>query len=797
MPSTPIVSQKYFYIRPAESFKVLAVSPTDPQRFILQRRNGSANQLWSYVRSRKRILRHVATNTFVTIDVSSSTVALSQESLLTWRFDSGAKLLKTSDSEFALKIDLIPSEGEEPTPAGAPEEVNLTVLPTQDALQNTQCFVELRYLLPKVFLFKLGDALLHVNAESTDRVNLTNNAHDENTLWYRDDEGRIFNLNTGAGLKVNEEDNSVTLMDEGNASSFEWLSNGHVRVRDQPESALCVKESQLIVASPHEASSFVIQFIEPCQQEEQHTTEEADEPTSENTTSPNEKVKSTAEQGAEASTEGDENQGSTAPQDEDNITTTQPPMESPTHKRQAPEVNNEESSTQEESNKVVAEEQPAELKIDAAEEAETIETNEKVEESAATEGESAASEDAVPTENMDQSEESEADNKKDDTPQEEESTNDATEVVVDETETKGDQSEKSETDIKSDDTPQEETSTNEATETNEDQTEESEADIKSDDTPQEEASTNDATEVAANETETKEDQSEKPEADIKTDDTTQEETSTDEAIEVAEAETKVDEETDNTPAEEISKNNDTTNSETETPQTQTEEKNDNEPVEEIETDNTQEQAGDEDTNENPETVDTVAEEVTEDAPPKVEDDATKKPADEGAEEGSDATTHDDETKASNAAKTQIGGSRIQNQSNQLFIEIDFAGAPEEMPKDGSIRLIVQTEKDSWTQRFTMENGFITNLATGLRVSHGAQENAFAVMLPPAENDNKQVWSKEGQCLISAHDKLGLTTAADEPGAQLDIRPFDVSNPPSDCNWGIVSDEEENGKPTEA
>jgi len=154
----------------------------------------------------------------------------------------------------------------------------------------------------------------------------------------------------------------------------------------------------------------------------------------------------------------------------------------------------------------------------------------------------------------------------------------------------------------------------------------------------------------------------------------------------------------------------------------------------------------------------------------------------------DSTTQGDETNPADTTQLNDSGNRIQNTASQLFIEIDFAGAPEEMPKDGSVRLVVQPAKDSWTQRFRMENGFITNVVTGLRLTHGAQEQAFAVMLPAADNDNTQVWNIQGEgCLISAHDQLGLTTAANDAGSQVDIRPFDVNEPPKDCTWSVVSE----------
>eukprot|EP00818_Percolomonas_sp_WS_P009527 CAMPEP_0117443546 /NCGR_PEP_ID=MMETSP0759-20121206/4749_1 /TAXON_ID=63605 /ORGANISM="Percolomonas cosmopolitus, Strain WS" /LENGTH=580 /DNA_ID=CAMNT_0005235521 /DNA_START=38 /DNA_END=1780 /DNA_ORIENTATION=+ len=175
--------------------------------------------------------------------------------------------------------------------------------------------------------------------------------------------------------------------------------------------------------------------------------------------------------------------------------------------------------------------------------------------------------------------------------------------------------------------------------------------------------------------------------------------------------------------------------------------------------------------------------------------AEEKTTEESPENDQTAETTAESKEADNTQAVD----RVKNSSNNLFIEIDFAGSPEEMPKDGSVRLVVQPEKDSWTQLFTMDNGFITNVATGLRLTHGAQENPFAVLLPAADNDKKQEWTMEGNCLISAHDQLGLTIAAQEAGSQVDIRPFDVSAPPTDCNWDFVSSSpsEEEPKSTEA
>eukprot|EP00818_Percolomonas_sp_WS_P009480 CAMPEP_0117437912 /NCGR_PEP_ID=MMETSP0759-20121206/1776_1 /TAXON_ID=63605 /ORGANISM="Percolomonas cosmopolitus, Strain WS" /LENGTH=579 /DNA_ID=CAMNT_0005229575 /DNA_START=204 /DNA_END=1943 /DNA_ORIENTATION=+ len=132
--------------------------------------------------------------------------------------------------------------------------------------------------------------------------------------------------------------------------------------------------------------------------------------------------------------------------------------------------------------------------------------------------------------------------------------------------------------------------------------------------------------------------------------------------------------------------------------------------------------------------------------------------------------------------------RLQNKANNLFMEIAFDGTPEDVPKDGSIRFTIQPESDSWKQQFVMENGFITNAATGMRVVHGGQESEpFAVLMNASDDDKKQAWVQQGTCLMSSFDQgVGLTIASNDAGAQVDVRSFDANDAPTDCNWELVA-----------
>lgn len=130
--------------------------------------------------------------------------------------------------------------------------------------------------------------------------------------------------------------------------------------------------------------------------------------------------------------------------------------------------------------------------------------------------------------------------------------------------------------------------------------------------------------------------------------------------------------------------------------------------------------------------------------------------------------------------------RIQNLANNLVIEINHEGEESKDVVSGSeTNLIIKPVSDSWKQQFFYDGQYLFNEASGLRIHHGNQSSTpFACMVKPSD-EKHQIWILKNGCLINELDGKGLTIASNEEGGQVDIRSFDIEDPPTDCKWQLI------------
>jgi len=131
--------------------------------------------------------------------------------------------------------------------------------------------------------------------------------------------------------------------------------------------------------------------------------------------------------------------------------------------------------------------------------------------------------------------------------------------------------------------------------------------------------------------------------------------------------------------------------------------------------------------------------------------------------------------------------RIQNRANGLVLDVNHSGDISNMQEGSATPLFIQSFTGNWGQVWELHNGQIRNAQSGFNLHHGNQsaDEPFACMVRPT-SEKHQVWYFNANgTIISALDGKGLTVSGNDKGSRVDVRPFDVNSPPTDCQWTFV------------
>uniref|UniRef100_A0A7S1PHN5 Ricin B lectin domain-containing protein n=1 Tax=Percolomonas cosmopolitus TaxID=63605 RepID=A0A7S1PHN5_9EUKA len=132
--------------------------------------------------------------------------------------------------------------------------------------------------------------------------------------------------------------------------------------------------------------------------------------------------------------------------------------------------------------------------------------------------------------------------------------------------------------------------------------------------------------------------------------------------------------------------------------------------------------------------------------------------------------------------------KIRNKANGLVLDVNHSGPISNMQGGSNTPLFIQNWSGNWGQVWEVDQqGHIKNASSGFNLHHGNQNpsSPFACMVRPTD-EKHQIWElRYNGAIVSALDGKGLTVSGNDKGSRVDVRPFNINSPPSDCQWRFV------------